>query len=124
MERYSKKYSSKWQSQYSEEFKRHVCTEFITGTLTRRAIEQKFKLGNSRLDCWLKNLGYNYSRPRLVSLSMPEPVSSTDPKKQESVEKLKRELEDAKLLAETYRRMIEVAEEELKISIRKKSNTK
>lgn len=124
MERYSKKYSSKWQSQYSEEFKRHVCNDFITGALTRRAIEHKFKLGNSRLDCWLKKMGYNYSRPRLVSLSMPETVSPTNPKNQESVDKLKRELDDAKLLAETYRRMIEVAEEELKISIRKKSNTK
>jgi hypothetical protein len=121
MERYSKTSSSKWQSQYSEEFKRHVCNEFITGTMTRRAIEHKFKLGNSRLDCWLKAMGYNYSRPRLVSLSMPE---STTPENKDSIAKLKRELEDAKLLAETYRKMIELAEQELKISIRKKPNTK
>ena len=37
---------------------------------------------------------------------------------------LKKELEDAKLLAEGYRRMIEIAEQELKIPIRKKPNTK
>ena len=124
MEKYSKKYPTKWQSQYSEEFKRHVCNEFLTGTETKRAVEQRFKLGNSRLDFWLKELGYNHTRPRLVSLyTMPKQAES-NPEKNETVNKLKKELEDAKLLAETYRRIIEVAEQELKISIRKKSNTK
>lgn len=124
MERYSKKYASKWQSQYSDEFKRYVCHEFLTGTLTRRAIEQKFKLGNSRINFWLKELGYDYTKPRLIPLCvMPKSVQSNSDKN-ETVEKLKRELEDAKLLAETYRKMIEIAEQELKISIRKKSNTK
>jgi len=123
MEKYSKKYASKWQSQYSEEFKRHVCNEFLTGTETKRAVEHKFKLGNSRLDCWLKELGYNYTTRIVPLYSMPKPAKSNS-EKDETVEKLKKELEDAQLLAETYRRMIEVAEQELKISIRKKSNTK
>jgi hypothetical protein len=43
---------------------------------------------------------------------------------QQQIEFLKKELEDAKLLAEGYRRMIEIAETELKIPIRKKPNTK
>ena len=37
---------------------------------------------------------------------------------------LKKELEDARLLLEGYGRMIEIAETELKIAIRKKPNTK
>ena len=47
MERYSKTSSSKWQSRYSEEFKRFVCNEFLTGTLTRRELERKYSIGNS-----------------------------------------------------------------------------
>jgi len=43
---------------------------------------------------------------------------------QKQIQLLKKELEDAKLLAEGYRRMIEIAENELKIPIRKKPNTK
>ncbi|MGN6266581.1 MAG: hypothetical protein ACTHM5_12945 [Ginsengibacter sp.] len=43
---------------------------------------------------------------------------------QQQIELLKKELEDAKLQAEGYRRMIEIAESELKIPIRKKPNTK
>ena len=43
---------------------------------------------------------------------------------QQQIAQLKKELEDAKLLAEGYRRMIEIAESELNIPIRKKPNTK
>ena len=40
------------------------------------------------------------------------------------IKRLKRELEDAKLRTEAYLRVIEIAETELKLHIRKKSNTK
>jgi hypothetical protein len=43
---------------------------------------------------------------------------------QKQIAQLKRELEDAKLQAEGYKRMIEIAESELKITIRKKPSTK
>jgi len=124
MERYSKKYASKWQSQYSEEFKRHVCQDFLAGQLTRKQVERKFKLGNSRLTFWLKEFGYDYQKSKSVPLSLMIESSTPTPQANDSINKLKRELEDAKLLAEAYRRMIEVAELELKIEIRKKSNTK
>ena len=38
--------------------------------------------------------------------------------------RLKRELEDAKIQLAGYKRMVEIAEQELKIPIRKKYNTK
>jgi len=123
MRRYAKKYPSKWQSQYSEEFKNHVCQDFLTGDLTRRQIEHKYKLGNSRLTCWLSELGYHYSPSKFVPLSLmhtqKKPANTSD-----EVAKLTKQLEDAKLLAETYRRMIDKAECELNIRIVKKSNTK
>ncbi len=61
MERYLKEHSSKWQSKYSEEFKRFVCNDFLTGTLTRREVEDKYNIGHSRITYWLKDLGYDYS---------------------------------------------------------------
>ena len=42
----------------------------------------------------------------------------------ERIHELERELEDSKLLADAYSRMIKAAEQELKIPIRKKFNTK
>ncbi|MDD5149447.1 MAG: hypothetical protein PHC28_03060 [Flavobacterium sp.] len=56
MERYSKEYSSKWQSRYSEEFKRFVCNDYLTGSLTRREVEVKHCIGNSRLTYWLREI--------------------------------------------------------------------
>jgi hypothetical protein len=50
--------------------------------------------------------------------------SKTNQEQNASITKLKRELEDARLLAEAYRRIIEKAEQELNIKIRKKINTK
>ena len=49
--------------------------------------------------------------------------ASTDLNSDE-VKRLKKELEDAKLKAEAYLRVIEIAEKELNLPIRKKSNTK
>ncbi len=123
MDRYSKTSSSKWQNRYSEEFKRFVCNEFLTGTATRRDIEQKYRIGNSRITYWLREFGYNDSKPTFVPLPpMSQSKSQSNIKKSNS--DLLKELEEAKLLAETYKKMIELAEKELKIKIVKKSNTK
>lgn len=126
MERYLKEHSSKWQSKYSEEFKRFVCNDFLTGTLTRREVEDKYNIGHSRITYWLKDLGYDYSKPSiLVMRSMDNKENKTQTSNQDdSLLQLKKELEEARLLAETYRRMIAIAEQEFKIKIVKKSNTK
>jgi transposase-like protein len=126
MERYLKEHSSKWQSKYSEEFKRFVCNDFLTGTLTRREVEDKYNIGHSRITYWLKDLGYDYSQPSLVVLPSMENKENKMflSKEEDSLMQLKKELEEARLLAETYRRMIAIAEQEFKIKIVKKSNTK
>lgn len=125
MERYSKEYSSKWQSKYSEEFKRFVCNEFLAGSLTKREVELKFDLGNSRLTYWLRERGYDTIKSRIVPLpAMNKRENKSLFKEDTSIIQLKKELEEAQLLAETYRKIIEVAEKELKISIVKKSNIK
>lgn len=126
MERYSRVSSSKWQSIYSEEFKRFVCNDYLTGSLTRREVEVKHDIGNSRLTYWLREMGYDYLKPRIVSLPDMKAVKIDTSAKdsQKSITELEKELQEAKLLAEAYRKMIEIAEKEFKINIVKKSNTK
>jgi len=91
MERYSKTSSSKWQSKYSEEFKRFVCNDFLTGTLTKREIENKYNIGHTRLTYWLKEIGFDYSNPSIVSLpGMKEQTNKlSDKEGQESLSQLK-----------------------------------
>lgn len=66
-------------------------------------------------------MGYDYSKPGIVPLPAMGKRSKGNDKSQSQLEK---ELKEAGLLAETYRKMIEVAEHEFKIRIIKKSNTK
>jgi transposase-like protein len=126
MERYSRVSSSKWQSIYSEEFKRFVCNDYLTGSLTRREVEVKHGIGNSRLTYWLREMGYDYLKPRIVSLPDMKSfkIDTSGKDSQKSITELEKELQEAKLLAEAYRKMIEIAEKEFKINIVKKSNTK
>ena len=126
MERYSRVSSSKWQSIYSEEFKRFVCNDYLTGSMTKSEVESKHKIGNGRLTYWLRERGYGYLKSRIVSLPDMKSVkiNSIGQDSQKSITELQKELEEVKLLAEAYRKMIEIAEKEFKINIVKKSNTK
>jgi transposase len=126
MERYSKTYGSKWQSQYSEEFKRKVCQEYLDGNEGLSSLERKYHLGNSRISVWLKSFGLEIKKTIYLSSSIMPAKKDPDiqPEDSASVRLLKKQLEDALLEKELYRKMIEVAERELKINIRKKSVTK
>ena len=56
---------------------------------------------------------------------MKPPLNNSSEKdSRESVSELKKDLQEAQLLAQAYRKMIEIAEREFKINIVKKSNTK
>lgn len=126
MERYSRVSDSKWQSIYSEEFKRFVCNEYLSGSMTKKEVELKHDLGNGRLTYWLRERGFGDLKTRIVSLPDMKSVKNNIIEKgpQKSVAELEKALQESQLLAETYRKIIEVAERELKISIVKKSNTK
>jgi transposase len=130
MEKYSRKREGKWQSQYSEEFKRSVLEEYLNGTIPVRQLEKKHKLGNSRITVWLKEFGYEVKKAYFHSAifkelpEMPKKIPIIKESTIDTEASLKKQLEDALILAEGYKRMIEIAEQDYKISIRKKSNTK
>jgi transposase-like protein len=126
MKRYSRESDSKWQSIYSEEFKRFVCNDYLTGSITKKQVELRHNLGNGRLTYWLRERGFDNLKSRIVSLPDMKPGTNNAIRQdsQKSITELERELQEAKLLAEAYRKMIEIAEKEFKINIVKKSNTK
>lgn len=126
MERYLRESISKWQSVYSEEFKRFVCNDYLSGSMTKKQVELRHNLGNGRLTYWLRERGFDNLKSRIVSLPAMKSVTNNSIRKdsQKSITELENELQEAKLLAEAYRKMIEIAEKEFKIDIVKKSNTK
>jgi len=94
--------------------------------MTKKQVELRHNLGNGRLTYWLRERGFDNLKSRIVSLPAMKSVTNNSIRKdsQKSITELENELQEAKLLAEAYRKMIEIAEKEFKIDIVKKSNTK
>ena len=121
---------------YSLELKHQICKDHIENGLSLRECVDKYNLScHSLVHDWLRKLGYvagmnRRTRSAYIGIENFKSLSDKRKKKQlltqdqQQIELLKKELEDAKLLAEGYRRMIEIAETELKIPIRKKPNTR
>ncbi|HJY21294.1 MAG TPA: hypothetical protein VJ279_00330, partial [Hanamia sp.] len=121
---------------YSIELKHKVCKEHINEGTRLGDLVRKYHLSShSLVHDWLRKLGYipginRRTRSAYIGVENFQTLPDKHKKKQsltpeqQQIEFLKKELEDAKLLAEGYRRMIEIAETELKIPIRKKPNTK
>ena len=121
---------------YSLELQHQICKEHIEEGVSFRGLVEKYNLSShSLVHVWLRKLGYvptdkRQSRSAYIGVEnfqpMPEKSEKRRPlsEEQKQIEILKKELSEAKMLAEGYRRMIEIAESELKVPIRKKPNTK
>lgn len=122
---------------YSLELKHQVCKDHIANGLSLKDCVKKYNLSShSLVHNWLRDLGYidvvhRRTNCAYIGIENFQPMSNKSQKAnrpltpdQEQIAFLKKELEDAKLLAEGYRRMIEIAESELKVPIIKKPGTK
>lgn len=114
--------------------------EYLTGYYTKVEIWRKYtgqdKEHGLLLD-WMRALGYvsnedSVERKKKLLYSSIQPYKTLDAEKNEKspeelqkrIKELEKQLEIAQLKAEGYELMIEVAEKELKLPIRKKSGTK
>ena len=118
---------------FDESFKRKVIEEYLSTRHSKMSIQRKYNINFKSAICtWMKRLGYTEKveqkcnlaslKRSILSNSTPKPTNAIDADKK--IRDLERQLEDAKLQAEAYKRIIEKAEKELNIPIRKKHNTK
>lgn len=107
---------------YSEVFKRKVCEEYLNTSCTKVYLLRKYNIKfRSAVQYWLRELGYlNDKRIKLASKREQQSYSW----KQKELHELALELEQAKLEALAYRKMIEIAEQKFNLPIQKKSDTK
>ena len=117
-----------------------IIQEFLLGNATKTELWKKYTgqaNEHGHIQRWMKILGYisdKKSMPKKATkLSLPKtskiPLALKNPEisnivLQGQIKTLERQLEDAKLQAEGYALMIQIAEKEFKIPIRKKFNTK
>ena len=120
--------------QFDEDFKVQVIREVLLGQCTLDEARDKYNLASKMIiNSWIR-LYQVYGRCSIFSREeIPDMASKKDGKETSSAESLKseirirdleRQLDEQRLLSEMYNKMIELAEKEYKISIRKNSNTK
>ena len=115
---------------FSEATKKQMIEEVLQGTKTKQEIWRQYTgrdTEHGKIGEWMRKLGYIETPfpAKKVSLVMPNKQSQPSVEElQKKIKELEERLLDSQLKEEAYRRMIDIAEKELKVSIRKKSDTK
>jgi transposase len=109
----------------NEEIKSKIISEISSGLLSERAAGRKYGLPKSTIGKWHDK----HNLANLLSPQIPDGHLAMDESKEskllkKKIEELTKALSDAQLKNVALETMIEVAESELKIKIRKKRGTK
>jgi transposase len=122
---------------YSEEFKKKVIKEYLETELTKREILDKHGIkANSAIQEWMRKFGITdpYGKKDYLGLINVNRLKKKKPELSEvelenyalnkRIKELEKLLSEEKIRSEMYSRVIEVAEKDLKINIKKKLDTK
>lgn len=120
--------------EYSEELKKQIVFKILSGELGKSEAMRAHGIRSaSSLQEWLEKYGHGILREHkelLVQMGRRKTNTAVKGEKpgteelQREVAKLRKDLQAAELRAEAYSMMIDIAERELKVAIRKKSGTK
>ena len=106
---------------YSESLKREVVREVKLGLISKEEAKKKYNIrGQSCIINWIRK----FEGKELNKSSMREYEKSSKKDLIKRLKELEREFEDEKIRSEGLSKMIDIAEDQLDIIIRKKSGTK
>ena len=110
--------------------RREIIEEYLKGGRTKAEIWRQYTGRNEEhgeIVRWMRQLGYAEKTLQFRPLSLPiMPGNKPQPSVEElqrKIKQLEQQLLDSQLKEEAYKRMIDIAEKELKVSIRKKPNS-
>lgn len=107
---------------YSEEFKLKVVHEVLRGEISKEACRERYGIkGHSTVLKWIRKFGLSKES---IKMGQKKKKTRRPTDLKAEIRLLKKELSYEKLKSEALSEMIDIAEEELKISIRKKSGAK
>jgi transposase len=135
MDKHEKRMPDKIGNFYTENFQRKVIEDYLLSGKSKDDISRKYGLkGHSCILQWMRALGYvDNSALKRVKFKFSTFMDVTKKKSvgdesgrslEQQIVHLKKRLEDQQLQSELYLRMIEKAEKEYNIPIRKKSDTR
>jgi len=114
---------------FSDEFKLQVVQEYLETDLSQVELQMKYGIkGNASILNWMRKFGLKEPNENLIeirhAMSKETEKTSHERELESKVKELERLLEHEKLRTAALNTMIDIAERELKISIRKKSGAK
>ena len=121
---------------FTIEFKKKIISEYLESDLTKREILDKYGIrSNSAIQSWMRKLGIHdpFGKKDYLGLinhdrlkKKPEPSELELEKKalEKRIRELEQKLEEEQIRTEMLTRVIEIAENDYKLNIRKKPNTK
>jgi transposase len=117
------------QNNYSEEEKMSMIQEYLTTNISMNQMTKKYHIGHSTIPKWMRIFGIPMPEEALPTASMlqqesPKEKSVTVESLEAHLKELQSELDREKLKNLALNTMIDVAEEELHINIRKKAGAK
>lgn len=101
---------------YSEELKRKVVEEVESGKLSQAEATRQYKLRKGAIWDWIQVYGSIEAKPRIIEVVMSD--------QKEKIQELQQALAEAHLKLRIYDKMIECANEEYKIDLKKNFGTK
>jgi transposase-like protein len=109
---------------YSDEFKKSVVDEVLKGVLNKEEARYKYGIkGSSAVLNWIRKFDGNQSKTKMPKKNPIKSVKSSEELEAENA-RLKEELDIEQLRNRALNVMIDIAENQFKIPIRKKSGAK
>lgn len=108
---------------FSDAERLQLINEYLASGESKEVFQAKRRLGHSCLSNWMITFG-------LSNPSIPQPMASQKEENlyarqlQDEISRLKKELEYERLRSKAFETMIDIAENELNVNIRKKSGAK
>jgi transposase len=114
---------------FPNEFKLQVVQEYLSTSMSQKELMEKYKIrGNNTIKQWMRKFDLQLPSQQQIELQrMMAKEKEKTPYEREleaKVKKLEQQLEDEKLRTFALSTMIDLAEKEFKIPIRKKSGAK
>lgn len=106
-----------------------IATEFVTTNTTIKELQAKYGFkGYGSIYNWISKFGLSKASEETLKvnqiMSKERAKSSREETLEKEVEELKKQLEFEKLKSKAYQKMIEIAERDMSISIKKKFGSK
>lgn len=116
---------------FSDEEKRLIIEEYLAGNVTKREVYRKYtgrESDHGSIIRWMREFGYSDKEKPVKTIQVMakknEAESFENLQLKRRVAELEKQLKDAEMKAIAFSTMVDIAEKEFQIPIRKKFNTK